>query len=329
MNKSNQTSNIKQSTPIAVLNKLIEQALRYYKDEQFDIVIGICNRAIQLDPNCARAFHGKGLALIKLSRLQEALEAFDQVIQLNPKNSKIYIEKGQLCHQLGQFKEAIDIYTQAVQIDPINIVALLALGEVFFEIGRYEEAWRIYQQVIRLDQSHQNLCIDKSMDLVNLGKAFAEKEQFENASTLFQWAYRFAPYPHSHQVFAARTEIVMKLIANGNDLFELKKYDLAIANYEQAYQFDSGNVMAHMYKGKALHELERYEEALAEYEIALEKDPTNADVCLSMAKTLDKIGNFKEARKMYLLHHKYYKEPLVETKNSESIFNSSAFNFPY
>ena len=49
-------------------------------------------------------------------------------------------------------------------------------------------------------------------------------------------------------------------------------------------------------KGKALYDLGRFEEALAVYEQVISFDPAHKDVYVEKGKTLDKLARHKEAR---------------------------------
>ena len=53
----------------------------------------------------------------------------------------------------------------------------------------------------------------------------------------------------------------------------LKRYEEAIAAYEQAIRLDPNYASAYNNKGTALNDLKRYEEAIAAYEQAIRLDP--------------------------------------------------------
>src|SRR5437660_7478247 len=50
----------------------LSEGIAYYKVKQYQLAIEACEQAIQLDCNYARAFHGKGLALAGLGRMQRS-----------------------------------------------------------------------------------------------------------------------------------------------------------------------------------------------------------------------------------------------------------------
>ena len=65
----------------------LSEGIAFYEARQYQLALTACEQAIQLDSNYARAFHGKGLALIGLGRYAEAILAYQQSIRLHPQTS--------------------------------------------------------------------------------------------------------------------------------------------------------------------------------------------------------------------------------------------------
>ena len=65
-------------------DQYLSEGLAYYQARKFQLALTSCQKAIQLDSNYARAFHGKGLALTELKQYQEAIVAFQQSIFIHP-----------------------------------------------------------------------------------------------------------------------------------------------------------------------------------------------------------------------------------------------------
>jgi tetratricopeptide (TPR) repeat protein len=71
------------------------------------------DQAISFDPQCPRAYDGKGNALFTLGKYEKALAAFDQAISLDPHYAKAYHDKGQTLQRLGRYHEAFIAYDLA------------------------------------------------------------------------------------------------------------------------------------------------------------------------------------------------------------------------
>jgi len=60
----------------------------------------------------------KGLALVKLGRYKEALDAFDKATEMNPQFILAWCNKATSLGVLGRYKEAQDAHSKAIEINP-------------------------------------------------------------------------------------------------------------------------------------------------------------------------------------------------------------------
>jgi tetratricopeptide (TPR) repeat protein len=81
----------------------------------------------------------------------------------------------------------------------------------------------------------------------------------------------------------------------GNALRNLKRYEEALAAYEQAIRLDPNFADAYYNKGIALNELKRHEEALAAYEQAIHLNPNDAYAYNGKGIALRDLKRYKEA----------------------------------
>jgi len=88
-------------------------------------------------------------------------------------------------------------------------------------------------------------------------------------------------------------------IDEGNALEDLKRYDEALAAYEQAIRLDPNYALAYNNTGNALEDLKRYEEALAAYDQAIRLNPNYALAYNNKGLALDRLGKSKEAKQAY------------------------------
>lgn len=51
---------------------------------KYEETLEACDKAIELDPQCAEAYYNKGYTLGNFGRYEEALEAYDKAIELKP-----------------------------------------------------------------------------------------------------------------------------------------------------------------------------------------------------------------------------------------------------
>src|SRR5260221_721836 len=88
-------------------------------------------------------------------------------------------------------------------------------------------------------------------------------------------------------------------IREGNALNGLKRYEEALAAYEQAIRLDPNYTYAYLFKGNALSDLKRYEEALAAYEQAIRLDPDHTYYYYSKGNALSDLKRYEEALAAY------------------------------
>jgi Flp pilus assembly protein TadD len=64
----------------------------------------------------------------QLGKYREAINNFDIAIQLNPNVADSYIGKGPSLEKLGQDEEAIFLYEKAIELNPTSAISYHNLG---------------------------------------------------------------------------------------------------------------------------------------------------------------------------------------------------------
>ena len=87
-------------------------------------------KALELEPGDAIAWHGKGMALLKLDRPREALAACDRAIELDPKMPSAWRDRANALAKLGRKDEALKAFDTS--IDLVTREAMKDLGKGMF-----------------------------------------------------------------------------------------------------------------------------------------------------------------------------------------------------
>jgi tetratricopeptide (TPR) repeat protein len=106
------------------------------------------DEALRQNPNIAGAWHNRGLALMELSRAEEALQSFDRALHLDPALGPAWQTKGVVLAQSGKIEESIEPFRRAVQLMPGNAAALENLARALGETGRCAEAVSVGRSAI-------------------------------------------------------------------------------------------------------------------------------------------------------------------------------------
>jgi tetratricopeptide (TPR) repeat protein len=252
----------------------------YLSTKRYQEALLAYEQAIQLDPNDAVLYNGKGLALSNLNRYGEALIAYEQAIRLNPDSVNAYFNKGNILDELERYEEALAAYEQAIRRDPTYADAHNNKGYILSKLGRFEEALTACDQAIHLDPNY-------ALAYHTQGDALSGLGRYEKALAAYELATRLDP----DNVDAHNDK--------GNALDELERYEEALAAYEQAIRLDPDNAIVHFNKGNVLSKLERYEKALAAYELAIRLDPDDALAYNGKGNALNDLLRYEEALMAY------------------------------
>jgi TolB-like protein len=111
-------------------------------------------RAIELNPNYARAPHWYSTMLSAQGRVEDALRYAEHAARLDPLSAVLQINVGGARETAGQFDAALDAFRKAVDIDPAMANARFNLGSLYaFGFGRIDQGLPWIEQAVRLDPS--------------------------------------------------------------------------------------------------------------------------------------------------------------------------------
>ena len=96
-------------------------------------------KALALDPKLADAHAVRGLILMRLGRYDEALAAHEESLRLEPDSFNVQIHFGWACFQLGRYEAAIKHGERAAQLLETDFLALVNVTMSYEALGRHEE----------------------------------------------------------------------------------------------------------------------------------------------------------------------------------------------
>ena len=153
-----------QATPrelVELVNREEEIWIGLLSNGRYEELVNYLKMRIKINPNYAMTHFYLGLAYERLSRSNEAIEAYKGAIRIEPDDSDFYYNLGVSYIRLGNHNEAIKAFKQTVRIKPDDAEALLNLGYSYGELSRDKEAIKAYEQAIRIKpnfaEAHYNL----------------------------------------------------------------------------------------------------------------------------------------------------------------------------
>lgn len=97
-----------------------------------------------------------------------ALLKINRAIELNPNSAKAWIERGWIYRGIGRYNLALDDYNKALQYSPEHARALLGIGVISLEVGQLEQARRNLDNAIRQEPDyayhyHWRACVRREL----------------------------------------------------------------------------------------------------------------------------------------------------------------------
>lgn len=146
-------------------------------------------KAVEKKSRLPFVYEDYGIDLVKLSRLDEALEQFSAAVQLDATSAEPHFLMGKCLLQLGRDAEAVAQFHAALQLDPDNLEMLLFTANVRAadedtHVRDGAEARTIGEKLVQLTGSQQPAALDA------LAMACAENGQFDEAVQIQQRAVK-------------------------------------------------------------------------------------------------------------------------------------------
>jgi tetratricopeptide (TPR) repeat protein len=179
-----------------------------------------------------------------------------------------YYSNGEANYKAGKYEAAVKDLTQAVKLSPdwddVHYVLALALTET----GKLKEAIGEFKQVIKLAVKNE----PKILAFYNMGNAYADLGQYQEASEAYQQAIKLNPElskPHNNLGLAYAA---------------LDRVADAAAEFSQAVQLRADYAEAHFNLGVAYLQSWRKQEAAEQQKILMKLNPELASTLDAMIK---------------------------------------------
>jgi eukaryotic-like serine/threonine-protein kinase len=178
-------------TPLEQATTSSLEALQAYTEgdrlarEQSDTkAVPFLKRAIELDPNFARAYASLGVRYNNLGQASLAIQNVKKAYELRDRVSereKYYIACTYFTLVTGELGRAIQQYELWIQDYPRDYVAATNLGVNYFTLGQFERAAAVTRQALDLEP-------DSVLGYNNLGVAYYSMNRLDEAQSAFDQA---------------------------------------------------------------------------------------------------------------------------------------------
>ena len=101
-------------------------------------VVGLCDKAIEVNKYNDEAYYLKGLALINLKKYDEGIEELINAMALSDDDIDIRLEIANANRLNGEYEDAISVYDSVLKIDEKSYEALKGKAFTYFDWEKYE-----------------------------------------------------------------------------------------------------------------------------------------------------------------------------------------------
>lgn len=132
-------------------NDYVEQGKALYFENRYEEAIACYDKAIQMEPENAKAWLSRGAILAKLQQYEPAIAAYDRALQIKPDVSEAWFGRGTVLAKLQRFDEAIAAYDKAIQLKPDSSLAWFGKARCQAIQGHHELSLAALQQAIHFN----------------------------------------------------------------------------------------------------------------------------------------------------------------------------------
>ncbi|MGH4140872.1 tetratricopeptide repeat protein [Clostridium sp.] len=224
--------------------------------ENYDELIKLCNKAINLYPNRYEFYNKKAESLCNMGNNDEALKCIDSSLQIDAGQADNYVLKGRINFEMNNLEEALVNTRKAIAIEPENLRALNNIGNVLIDQKNYKEALKYFDIVIEKDAKNDRAYYSK-------GIVFENINSYDEAIRCYDKAINI------------KRDEKKYYLRKGNVLDCLEKQDKAIKIYNKIIKMDETYVEAYLEKGKIYQQQGKYETALKCYNKIIQLQPSS------------------------------------------------------
>ena len=276
-----QRSTAEQGPPQAV----IDQLMGLYKQGQLELVVDQTQDLTVQFPKTITLWNMLGASAAQIGKLDQAVQAFEQIISLNPNQANAYFNMGNALKDQGKLEEAIVAYNKALAIKPdyeaaLNnvVVALKNLGKTGEK--RLKKALETYNKAQALKTENSNSYFSRALALQNQGK-------LEEAIVSY------------NKALAIKPDYAEAYLNMGAAVADQGKLEEAIEAYNKALAIKPDYAKAYVNMGVALKDQGKLEEAIEAYNKALAIKPDYAEAHYNMGAAVADQGKLEEAIEAY------------------------------
>ena len=293
------------------MDNKIEDALDYLQNDTKKS-LEIFNEILEIDSKNIDAINGKGSALMKLNRFEEAEECFDYSLSIN-ENFSALINKGLIFKNRREYEMALAYYNKAIECRPefnqivnklkseliefLDICSEIDLSNCskeakklikdainYEKIGKLWDSLELYEKAVVVDPKSKIFINHeiKEIQLILQKELLFKKPVFKNTKKDNLKNYAFKVFSEDEDDLKTLTLFneVLKIDSNDLDvlnhkgilLVKLNKFETSIECFDKCLEINKNYYYARFNKGLVLRRMKRLDESLDCFSKLLENE---------------------------------------------------------
>jgi tetratricopeptide (TPR) repeat protein len=176
------------------------QGLSYFYRNKFPEALDQANLALQINPQCERAYNVRGGSYFGLAEYDRAVADYKHALEIDPQYAGAYYNRGCVYLKTGKYERAISDFDQALKIKPKYVSAFHNRGIAHFLKGEYLWALADFNRALEINPRLPEAHLNQALVLEELDK---EKE----AVAAYKKFLQYASPALSHRINYARNRL--------------------------------------------------------------------------------------------------------------------------
>lgn len=273
---------------------LLQKGRILHDRSRLDDALRVFDRGLEIDADDYLLSLNRGLVLDDLGRDEEALAVFERCMTVNPNDPSPWQNKGKVLCKQGRLIEAMASFDRALEIDPDNANCWSNKAAIHVRREEWRDAVDCIEKVLQQDRGNTQAWRVHSEALFRLDEQIEALASFDRLAGIAPrmvdgWlgkARCLSILRREPETVLACCQTVVELgggnlqelrFLNARALYELKRYDEAIAIWDEFLTADSEDTNALVQKGACLVQSDRYREAADAYLAALRLESANSN----------------------------------------------------
>ena len=156
-------------------NQKLAECRKLYYDGDYRGVVKLCDEAIKLDANNAKAYALRGAIYKELKNFDAAISDLSKAIEIQPDYAAAYNDRGTIYQAQENFAQAFADYDKGVQLDPNEAAGYVNRGMMYLVMSKFNEALADADKAIQLNNNFAEAYALRGGSYLELGGVEAQQ----------------------------------------------------------------------------------------------------------------------------------------------------------